>query len=135
MALSSPAGAAATRPRGVELHGDGACGRRRWTASFTATPAFADLPPANPFYEQVEQLYELGITTGCGTTALGARLYCPGESVSRQQMAAFIVRAQGLTQVTPGAPSFAYVPASNPFFGYVERLKEQGITTGCPAPL
>ena len=32
-------------------------------------------------------------------------------------------------------PTFADVPASNPFYGWIERLYEQGITTGCsPGP-
>ena len=49
-------------------------------------------------------------------------------------MAAFLIRAKGLTQLFPATPSFVDVPASNPFFGYIERLKQQGITTGCNPP-
>jgi hypothetical protein len=101
------------------------------TATFTTTPTFADVPPSNFFYDYIEQLYDLGITTGCGTNGLGQLIYCPGEFVPRQQMAAFLIRAKGLTQLFPATPTFADVPASNPFFGYIERLYEQGITTGC----
>jgi subtilisin family serine protease len=101
------------------------------TATFTTTPTFADVPPSNPFYDYIEQLYDLGITQGCGTNGSGQPIFCPTEFVPRQQMAAFLVRAKGLTQLFPGTPTFADVPASNTFFGYVERLYEQGITQGC----
>jgi hypothetical protein len=46
-------------------------------------------------------------------------------------MAAFLIRAKDLTQLIPATPTFADVPQSSPFFGYVERLYEQGITGGC----
>jgi hypothetical protein len=46
-------------------------------------------------------------------------------------MAAFLVRAKGLTQLFPATPTFADVPAGTTFFGYIERLFEQGITQGC----
>ncbi|MDQ3821723.1 MAG: S8 family serine peptidase [Actinomycetota bacterium] len=100
------------------------------TATFTLG-TFADVPTSNPFFANIEQLFARGITTGCATNALGARLYCPTDDVLRQQMAAFLIRAKGLTQLTPATPTFADVPASNPFYGYIERLSEQAITTGC----
>jgi hypothetical protein len=100
------------------------------TSTFTATPTFADVPPTNPFYQDIEHLYDLGITQGCATSG-GQRYFCPGDFVPREQMAAFLVRAQGLTQLFPATPTFADVPASNIFFGYVERLYQQGITQGC----
>ncbi len=54
---------------------------------------FADVPPgywANAF---IEQFYQLGVTTGCGTDAQGHRLYCPDRNVTRAEMAVFIIRA------------------------------------------
>ncbi|MDQ3821722.1 MAG: S8 family serine peptidase [Actinomycetota bacterium] len=100
------------------------------TATFTVG-TFADVPTSNPFFSYIEQLFTRSITTGCATNALGARLYCPEDNVLRQQMAAFLIRAKGLTQLTPATPTFADVPTTNPFYGYIERLYEQGITTGC----
>jgi peptide/nickel transport system substrate-binding protein len=102
-----------------------------WNVEDWFNGSFADVPPSNPFYSHIEQLLTAGVTTGCGTNELGRRLYCPADDVPRQQMAAFLIRAKGLTQLTPATPTFADVPASNPFFGYIERLYEQGITTGC----
>ncbi len=49
---------------------------------------FADVPPSNPFYNFIERMGALGITQGCG----GGN-YCPSLSVTRAQMAAFLVRA------------------------------------------
>ncbi len=50
-------------------------------ATFTATPTFTDVPPTNPFYEQIEHLFDLGITTGCNPPAqrhvLPGRLRAP----------------------------------------------------------
>ena len=101
------------------------------TANFTTTPTFADVPPTNPFYHYIEQLYDLGITQGCGTNGSGQLLFCPSQSVPREQMAAFLVRAKGLTQLFPPTPTFADVAPGTTFFGYIERLYEQGITQGC----
>jgi hypothetical protein len=101
------------------------------TATFTTTPTFADVPPTNPFYHYVEQLYDLGITQGCGVNGSGQPLFCPTDFVPREQMAAFLVRAKGLSQLFPATPTFADVPAGTTFYGYIERLYAQGITQGC----
>ncbi len=49
---------------------------------------FDDVLADNPFCPWVEELARQGITTGCAPN-----LFCPGASVTRQQMAVFIVRA------------------------------------------
>ena len=107
-------------------------------SSCSPTPTFADVPASSVFFGYVERLFEQGITGGCPSS--GGQLFCPKDNVPRQQMAAFLVRAKGRTQLFPPTPTFADVPPSNPFFGYIERLYEQGITGGCafsggPAPL
>ena len=91
------------------------------------------MPPSNPFYEYIEQLFDLGHHDRL-QPARRTTCSAPADFVPRQQMAAFLIRAKGLTQLFPATPSFVDVPASNPFFGYIERLKEQGITTGCNPP-
>lgn len=53
-----------------------------------ASQRFADVPPSNPFYNFIERMGALGITQGCGGPN-----YCPSLSVTRAQMAAFLVRA------------------------------------------
>ena len=106
----------------------------------TTTPYLSDVPSTNGFFKYIQKLKELGITTGCGNGD-----YCPSEDVTRDQTAAFLVRA---TQVSAGAapegftcngnidcstttPYFSDVPSTNGFFKYIQKLKELGITTGC----
>jgi hypothetical protein len=65
-------------------------------SSFTppsATGIFADVPVSYWAADWIEQLYNEGITTGCGT---GPLRYCPENSVTSAQMAVFIVRTFGL---------------------------------------
>lgn len=96
-----------------------------------ATPTFADVPADFWAYGYIERLAALGITTGCGTNGQGHRLYCPERGVSRAEMATFIDRALGQSQVTPVTPTFADVPAGYPAYGYIEAFSGRGITTGC----
>jgi S-layer homology domain len=48
---------------------------------------FQDVPASNPFCPWIEELARQGITTGCTPTT-----FCPGATVTRQEMAVFIVR-------------------------------------------
>jgi len=57
------------------------------------TPTFADVPPTSSQYPYVEAMYQAGITSGCATDPLR---YCPTSSVTRGQMAVFMVRAFGI---------------------------------------
>jgi len=71
--------------------------RARHGASFTppaATGIFADAPADYWAAPWIEQLYHDGITTGCASNPLR---FCPTDNVSRDQMAAFLVRTFGLT--------------------------------------
>jgi hypothetical protein len=49
---------------------------------------FADVPASSAFCPWIEELSRQGITSGCAPG-----LFCPAASVTRQQMAVFIVRA------------------------------------------
>lgn len=58
------------------------------------TPAaqrFADVPPTDSAYAFIEEIARRQITLGCGNGN-----YCPELSVTRGQMAAFLVRAFNL---------------------------------------
>lgn len=96
------------------------------------TPAmqrFTDVPPSNIFYNFVDRLAVLGITSGCSPTT-----YCPADGLTREQAAAFIIRALGETNPpTPPAQRFADVPPSSSFYAYVDRLAALQITGGCSA--
>jgi hypothetical protein len=105
------------------------CRAAGWTLLDPPTPTFADVGRGTTFYRYIETLVAHAVTAGCASTP--QRLYCPNESVTRGQMAAFLCRALGLSQYLPPTPTFADVPAGNIFYGYVERVFLVGITTGC----
>jgi subtilisin family serine protease len=89
--------------------------------------AFSDVPQGHPFYTEIGKLSARGVTLGCGGSN-----YCPEQVVSREQMAAFIIR--GIGEFNPPAPSFqrfADVPLTNPFAAFIEELAVRQITLGC----
>jgi hypothetical protein len=59
-----------------------------------AQQRFLDVFPASVFYPFVDQMAARTITVGCNPPT--SNLYCPSDIVTREQMAAFIVRAFGL---------------------------------------
>jgi M6 family metalloprotease-like protein len=92
---------------------------------------FSDVDANHWACKYIKRLYELGITTGCAQNPLR---YCPDTVVSRDQMAAFLVRAK------EGEPAANYCSTGSPFSDvdtnhwackYIKRLYELGITTGC----
>jgi hypothetical protein len=58
-----------------------------------ATGIFTDVPMTHPFVTWIEQLAREGITGGCSTSP---PQYCPDATVTRGQMAVFLVRAFNL---------------------------------------
>jgi hypothetical protein len=92
-----------------------------------AQQRFADVLPTHPFYAFIDQMAALGITQGCG----GGN-YCPDAAVSREQMAAFIMRAIGIfAPPTPAVQRFTDVPPTHPFYGFIDQMAVRGITSGC----
>jgi hypothetical protein len=55
-----------------------------------AAHSFDDVPDSNQFHDAIGWMQENGITIGCNPPA--NTQYCPEDSVSRQQMAAFMFR-------------------------------------------
>ena len=99
-----------------------------WVDSIIVAP-FPDVTANSWAANYVNALYSTGITTGCG----GGN-YCPTQTVTRDQMAAFIIRALEGNPAAGycGATSpFTDVPVSSGFCGHVKRMLELNITTGC----
>jgi hypothetical protein len=94
---------------------------------------FADVSPANFFYQEITKLASIGITTGCGRDANNQPLFCPEAVVTREQMAVFIERALGAFAPPAGlaTPSFADVGRVRFSYDFIEDFLRQGITTGC----
>jgi FG-GAP-like repeat/S-layer homology domain len=93
------------------------------------TPTFRDVSATDPFYRYVETAYHQGIISGysCGT---GCLEYRPGNNVTRAQLCKIVVLAERWSIYTPPAPTFRDVPASDPFYGYVETAYYHGIISG-----
>jgi hypothetical protein len=97
-----------------------------------AEQRFADVPPENIFYAFIDRLAMLGVTVGCGTNGQGEPIYCPTAFVTREQMAAFLIRARGeFNPPVPAQQRFADVPPENIFYAFIDRLAVLGITVGC----
>ena len=60
-----------------------------------AQPRFEDVPTTHPFYKQIEWMAATGISTGSAQPS-GLPFYKPVDPVSRQAMAAFLHRADGI---------------------------------------
>jgi hypothetical protein len=73
----------------------------------------------------IEAIAAAGITTGCG-----ADRYCPGDTVTRAQMASFLARTLGLDPVQAG--SFTDIGGSV-HAGNINAIAVEGITLGCTA--
>lgn len=102
---------------------------RTETFSFSSAPRFDDVPADHPKFKWIQKLAELGISNGCTATR-----YCPGDRVTRGQMAAFIVRARTGLSAAPaplGSAPFLDVAPSDIFGTHIEALRQWGVTVGC----
>ncbi len=91
---------------------------------------FGDVPVSAFAAAWIEDLSNRGITGGCG----GGK-YCPGDAVTRRQMAAFLLKAEHGSGYVPPAASgvFGDVPAGDSFAPWIEQLYAEGVTGGCQA--
>lgn len=95
-----------------------------------AQQRFQDVLPSNLFYAHIEEMAVRQITSGCGVSP---PIYCPTNNVTREQMAAFIIRAlhdPGYVP-PPNSQRFQDVPPSSPFFAHIEEMATRQITLGC----
>jgi glucose/arabinose dehydrogenase len=99
-----------------------------YTPPACTTPLFSDVPCTSPFAAWINELARRGVTSGCG----GGN-YCPNSSVTRAEMAVFLLATREGSGYTPPActPRFTDVPCSSPFAPWVNELAQRGITSGC----
>ena len=78
----------------------------------------------------IKQLAAEGITGGCGTG-----IFCPDATVTRAQMAIFLLKAKHGASYSPPAATgvFTDVPMSYWAASWIEQLASEGITGGCGA--
>jgi hypothetical protein len=95
--------------------------------ALSATTTFSDIAAGYWAEQYINAIYNDSITVGCSHSPL---LYCPSENVTRNQMAAFIIRAlYGENFTYSQTPYFSDVPATDNFFKYIQKLKDLNITT------
>jgi S-layer homology domain len=92
---------------------------------------FTDVPCTGGIFDPwIEDLHGQGITNGCGGS-----LYCPGNPVTRAQMAAFLLKTKNGSAYTPPPCTgtvFTDVPCTGGTFDpWIEDLAGQHITGGC----
>jgi hypothetical protein len=89
---------------------------------------FGDVACPGPFADWIEQLASEEVTAGCGGGD-----YCPDATVTRAQMAAFLLKTEhGPSYVPPACGGdFADVACPSLFADWVEQLAAEGVTAGC----
>lgn len=98
---------------------------------YSRTPYFDDVPASHPFFAYVQKMKDLGITNGCSSAPA---LFCPNASITRLQMATFLMRGRfGSNAVlNPSAVQyFTDVPPISPGYPFIQKMKDYGITAGC----
>lgn len=98
----------------------------------TIPARFADVPSSHWAFNEIDRLYDNGITGGCGTSPLR---YCPGDNLTRAQMAIFLLRGiHGSSYEPPTAGNstgFADVPVTHWAAKWIKQLYAENITGGC----
>lgn len=98
------------------------------------TDNFRDVPFDFWAYPYIQSLRKSEITQGCGTTP---PMYCPTNSVTRSEMAVFIIRSMIEAGFLPNnfdyssIPFFTDVPTTHWAFKYIQKMRELNITSGC----
>jgi len=89
---------------------------------------FSDVDQTDIFHSYVETIFRNGITAGCGGGS-----YCRDASVTRAQMAVFLLKAEhGAAYVPPACQgAFPDVACPSPFADWIEQLSAEGVTAGC----
>ncbi len=99
--------------------------------TYTQTPYFTDVPADNLYFPWIQKMQDLGIALPCGTN-----LFCPDTPVTRGIMAVLIIRGRyGVPTPTsyPLPPYFTDVLTTHPYFPWIQKMKQLGITSGCSA--
>ena len=93
------------------------------------TPLFADVPASSIYCRWIEELARRGVSGGCAPN-----LYCPSDSVTREQMAVFVLRTLDPALDPPACvPPNIYsdVPETSPYCRWIEELTNRNVVTGC----
>jgi CSLREA domain-containing protein len=102
------------------------------TYTINKSPTFSDVPFDYWSWRHIESLYNSGITGGCSTNPLS---YCPTSSVTRAQMAVFLLKGIHGSSFAPpavnGSTGFTDVATNYWAVAWIKQLAAEGITGGC----
>ena len=102
---------------------------RRTAAPPDAGHTFDDVADHMWYEPYIERLKTLGVTTGCSQDRLN---YCPTATVTRAQMASFLVRAFDIPAAPPPqGGGFTDVNDTSVHYENINALYASGITVGC----
>lgn len=90
---------------------------------------FLDVPPSNPFYDDIDRIARGAITAGCGSG-----MYCPAGRVTRAQMAVLVLKTKygwGNPPPPPCTGVFGDVACPSTYADWIEFLYSIGISAGC----
>ncbi|HLK68427.1 MAG TPA: S-layer homology domain-containing protein [Bryobacteraceae bacterium] len=99
--------------------------------AYTSTPYFSDVPASNSYFPWIQKMQDLGIAVPCASNQ-----FCPDAPVTRGIMAVLIIRGRyGVATPSsyPATPYFADVAPNHPYFPWIQKMKQLGITSGCTA--
>jgi hypothetical protein len=107
---------------------------------------FTDVPNTHPYAAWIDAIFRMGITAGCAGTATclmpnGSTQYCPDSSITRDQMAVFLLRTQhytGLSYQPPpcasqgiSIPDVTCTPTPAPFADWIYEVVKKGYMPTC----
>jgi hypothetical protein len=121
LSVATPVGWTAPPPSGPQFNA--------FVLLFTLGPYnFFDVPASSPYNPFVYLIAKNGITAGCAPG-----YFCPNDSVTRAQMAVFLLKGEhGSAYVPPPAVGiFRDVPQGSFAADWIEQLYNEGITGGC----
>jgi hypothetical protein len=101
-----------------------------------ASDRFTDVPDSNIFHDDITALAEAGVTKGCNPP--DNTEFCPGDNVTREQMAAFLNRlgalGEGTTPVVNAAALGGFGPENYAFapepIAVIDRTVDLELTGG-----
>ena len=127
LSVSSPAARPAVHWDATFTETINATATKSWTLHLGGS--FADVPSSGSFYAKIETLFHNGVTAGCD----GGN-FCPGASITRAQMAVFLLKGKlgAVYAPPPGSGTrFTDVPPGSFALDWIEDLAASGITAGC----
>jgi len=100
--------------------------------SVVLNPVFGDVPWDYWAWQDIERLYNSRVTGGCSISPLN---YCPNNTVTRAEMAVFLLRGIHGSSYTPpyvgNSTGFNDVPTNHWAAAWIKQLFAEGITGGC----